>query len=429
MSKGIKFPSVRFTLKSEKGPDKLILAVFRYHKKKLVYSSKLKINERQWDKRRQSPRNVYPLYEEYKTDLDNIEKAINQYYQSLPEHKRLTLRNDEFKENLDAALGRKKIEKSETSTFSGFVNDYLKRRASRPDANKNTIKRYKNTLNHVEGYEKKNKVILLFEDINWSFKEHFCNYLYSPPFKQSQNTVHKHIKIVKMFMREAKKEGLHSNSIYEHREYSVSSLKVKKIALSKEDLRKIEKLDLSTNERLDRVRDLFLLSCYSGLRYSDFINIKKENKVKLEGYEFLNVITKKTGTEVLIPFTEEIDRILKKHGYKSPKPISNQRMNDYIKELCELAVIDEPILYQYSEGGIRKQKHVKKYELCTNHTGRRTWATQMYMDGYPIGLLRAVLGHSSDVIFLAYVGAEKKEYAIQLAKEMAKRKNLKLTVA
>ena len=425
MSKGIKFPSVRFTLKSEKGPDKLILAVFRYHGNKLVYSSRLKINERQWDKRRQSPRNVYPLYDEYKTDLDNIEKAINRYYQSITESKRLTLTNTEFKDNLDTLLGREEIEKNDFSTFSGFVRDYLSRRASRPDANKNTIKRYKNTLNHIEGYEKKKKVVLLFEDINWSFKEHFCNYLYSPPFKQSQNTVHKHIKIIKMFMREAKKEGLHNNSTYEHRDYTVGTLKVKKVALTRKNIQELEKLDLSYSERLNRVRDLFLLSCYTGLRYSDFINIKKENKVSVEGYEFLNVITKKTGMEVLIPYSNEIENILKKYDYNRPKPISNQRMNDYIKEICALANIDDPILYQYSEGGKRKQKYMKKYELCSNHTGRRTWATLMYMDGYPIGLLRAVLGHSSDAIFLEYVGAKKKDYAIQLAKEMAKKKGLK----
>jgi len=428
VSKGVKFPSVRFTLKSEKGPEKLILSVFRYHGKKLVYSTKLKINESHWDRKRQVPKNVFKEYEVYRSDLYSIQNAITAFYTSLSERKREVLSLIEFKEHLDMVLGRKEKEKNNSSFLTDFVEDYLERRGQKVNSNKSTLTKYKNTLKHLKGFENAKKLKLSYDDINWSFKDHFCNYLYQEPRKHSQNTVHKHVKILKLFMREAKKEGLHSNSIYEHRDYTVGALKVKKVYLTKEDLDKLKKLDLSECERLDRVRDLFLLSCYSGLRYSDFVNIKKENLVKIEGFQFLNVYTKKTGTEILIPFTDDLDKILKKYGYNSPKPLSNQRMNDYIKEVCNLARIDDPILYQYSEGGRRVQKHVKKYELCSNHTGRRTWASLMYLEGYSIGLLRAVLGHSSDSIFLAYVGAEKKDFAIQLAKEMANKHVLRKVI-
>jgi integrase len=282
----------------------------------------------------------------------------------------------------------------------------------------------KSTENHLIKFAEEQKRSFDFDDINWSFREHFLNYLYKEPRKLSQNTADKYIQILKLFMKEAQKDGLHSNTIYQEDGFKVGKMAVKKVALTKAELKAFKEADLKGNERLIRTRDLFLLACYTGLRYSDFINIRKENKVEIEGFEFLNVITQKTGEEVYIPFTNDLKELLEKYDYQSPKPISSQRLNEYIKDVCEIAKINEPIIYQYSEGGKKKQETKYKYQLISSHTGRRTWATLMYMDGYPIGLLRQVTSHSTDAMFLRYVGAKKKEYAVQLAKEMKKKQGV-----
>ncbi len=248
------------------------------------------------------------------------------------------------------------------------------------------------------------------------------NYLYEAPRNHSQNTADKYIQNVMFFMKEAQKDKLHSNEIYKESGFRVGRVAVRKISLNKDEVQQIKDLDLSDNERLDRARDLFLLACYSGLRFGDFINIKKENRIEYQGFEFLNVITQKTGEEVYIPFTEDLKELLEKYDYKSPKPISSQRLNEYIKEVCQLAGLTESIIYQYNKSGKKSQKTVKKYELISSHVGRRTWSTQMFMEGYPIGLLRQVTGHQSEAMFLIYVGAKKRDMAVALAIEM-ERKN------
>jgi integrase len=119
-----------------------------------------------------------------------------------------------------------------------------------------------------------------------------------------------------------------------------------------------------------------------------------------------------------IPLSKKVVAILKKRGGEFPRQISDQRYNDYIKEVCKLAELNEKIKGSKSKTEkkiTRKESGIfEKWELVTSHIGRRSFATNNY-GRIPTSLLINVTGHSTETMFLEYIGKTETEKAIQLA--------------
>lgn len=178
-------------------------------------------------------------------------------------------------------------------------------------------------------------------------------------------------------------------------------------------------LDLSNNPRLDRVRDLFLIGCYSGLRFSDFIRIRPDYIIREDGVEMIQIFTKKTDTEVVIPLVPELKTILEKYNYHSPKSLSNQKMNEYLKEIFRKAKFNQEILVKKSIGGQIQEIVHKKHELAQSHMARRSFATNFYHLGIPAAHLMLVTGHSTEKQFFDYINIDKIKNAKAMAKQVA----------
>ena len=125
-----------------------------------------------------------------------------------------------------------------------------------------------------------------------------------------------------------------------------------------------------------------------------------------------------------IPIHAKVQKLLDKNKGEFPNRISDQRYNDYIKEVCKIAGIDEEIqgkkqLNISKENETKKIRRVEgvypKYELVTSHIGRRSFATNYYGD-IPTSYLIYVTGHSSEVLFLNYIGKSNKDMALELTK-------------
>ena len=159
------------------------------------------------------------------------------------------------------------------------------------------------------------------------------------------------------------------------------------------------------------MRDLFLIGCYTGLRFSDLQQLRKEHFKN----NFVEINTLKTGQKVIIPQHWIISEILKKYDYNLPRMISNQKMNEYLKELGRLAQIDSIIIINQNSGGLQYDKRYKKYELITVHTARRSFATNMYLNDIPTISIMQITGHTSEKIFLRYIKVTKEENANKLA--------------
>ena len=169
--------------------------------------------------------------------------------------------------------------------------------------------------------------------------------------------------------------------------------------------------------KLDKVRDLFLIGCNTALRYSDYTNIKKGNiYTNDEGSEMLKITAYKGGETLDVPANYMVKHILSKYDYKLPEQISNQKTNDYLKELGELAGINREIIDTKRIGGKQETKTNLKYELISTHTARRTGATLMYLAGIPALSIMKITGHKTERSFLGYIRITSEENATLISK-------------
>lgn len=191
------------------------------------------------------------------------------------------------------------------------------------------------------------------------------------------------------------------------------------IYLTPAELEQIEEADI-TNEALRNARKWLLLGCNIGQRGSDLLKIDESNFVTRNGYEVIELKQQKTGKNVTIPVLETTKKILETG---LPYKISIQKLNDYLKDVCRIAEIDEP-----TEGGIievtkkgkgNKQKRkvygkYPKHQLITSHVCRRSFSSNNY-GILPTPLIMRITAHSTEKMFLNYIGKDSLDFAQQIA--------------
>ena len=269
-----------------------------------------------------------------------------------------------------------------------------------------TIKQYNNSLAKLKSYEKKRKVTLTFDKIDYEFYNDFINYT-TKELKLSCNSIGNIIKGIKLWMNAAQEEGLHKNMAYSSKTFKKPTESSESIYLSEEELSLIKSTNL-TNRHLENVRDLFLLACYTGVRSQDYSKLDKTHLIN-NGSMF-KVRTEKTDTEVIIPLHPIAKEILDKYDGK-PRVISNQKFNEYIKIVCELAKIVEPITLTMTIGGNKVSTTKPKFKFVSSHTARRSFATNAYKAGLPTLAIMAITGHTTEKVFLKYIKVTKEEHA------------------
>lgn len=259
-----------------------------------------------------------------------------------------------------------------------------------------------------------------FETITVDFHNDYTEYLKA--LELSTNTIGKDIKIIKAVMNEATERGINTNLQYKSRKFIKPTEETESIYLNKSELMELQSLDLSSNTRLDNVRDLFLIGCYSGLRFSDYSILTNQN-IK-DG--FIEISQIKTGDKIAIPVHPVVKRIFKKYNGKLPRSISNQKSNDYLKEIGKLLPsLSETFTHTITKGGTKIIKSRSKWELLTTHTARRSFATNSYLDGIPTISIMAVTGHKTEKSFLRYIKLTETDHAKIIQKHWNKQNQLK----
>ena len=135
------------------------------------------------------------------------------------------------------------------------------------------------------------------------------------------------------------------NMKFKRKKFAYNEEGTEHVYLTEDELAKLYALKIN-NKKLDEVRDLFIFGAWIGLRFSDFSNIKPENIIQIDGDSFIKTITQKTKELVIIPCNPVIMEIFEKYAdrpNKLPKTISNQKFNEYIKEECKLAELNEGV--------------------------------------------------------------------------------------
>ncbi|MCZ7610638.1 MAG: site-specific integrase [Ignavibacterium sp.] len=249
-------------------------------------------------------------------------------------------------------------------------------------------------------FQNKTYTKLSFGAIDLSFYDAFINYLIYTK-KMNSNSAYKNIALLKTFLAWSYDRGLNKYDYF--RKFKKKEFAVDIVTLSEKELKQLEDLDLSGEEnlRLDRTRDLFLFACYTGARFSDIFNISRAD-IK-ENVWYLRQVKTKNITE--IPLIDEAANILNKYElYEKPLPvITNQKLNQYLKELCEKAKLFDKVRITEQKGNQTIEKEYQKYELITTHTARRTFITLSLTKGMNAQIVMSITGHKSYNSFKKYV--------------------------
>lgn len=381
------------------GEETLIYLFVSYNGKRVKLSTGEKIKPLNWDEEKQRPKRDNKLLIRL-NDLERIATDV------LSEELRSGVIPTE-----EQLRNKIKVATLPVEAREGLISDYLKYLEDvKGEIAPQTIKVKTQLYNYLLKYQGIKKVTVGYESVNDDFYKRFTEFLRtafeseSLKIKKSalnNNTAGKQIAHLKAFMRYALKKGWTNNAAF--KDFKVTTNFVDSVHLTKEELLKLYELDLSDRPELDNSRDLFLLGCTTGLRYSDFSQIKPENFQTINRTEHIRIVTQKTKDTVSIPLHPFVKAILKKRRGKLPQSIQSQPLNRNLKTIGKLAEIDETVMVTTFVGTQKVQKSVPKYELIVSHTGRRTFATNLYFDKVPAMLIMKITGHKSESSFLKYI--------------------------
>jgi integrase len=396
-----------------------IFLYVRWDKKLLKFYIQESINPKYWqiDKKKENYQRAirtkdFPEYPEFNTRLDEVigtVKTVFRRFQNDNDQKKASVK--ELKELLNIEFQR--VEKNEVNLFN-FYQSYIDNAKAKYSLK--TIQWYENSLTVLTDFQKGYDEVIDFDTINMDFYNEFINYLtFIKEYKQ--NTIGKHIQNLKAVLNSATIGGKNSTMVFKSPMFKKPTENSIQIHLNEKEIEEIYLLDLSNDKRLERVRDLFIVGCWTGLRYSDFSKLRKENF--RDG--FINVDINKTKEQGLIipihPFVKQVMVKYQENENSLPTAISDDKMRKYLKEIGEkIPSLKDYCIKSFTKKGERVDVQKRKHDLIGTHTARRSFATNMYNEDNGIDTLdiMAITNHKTEKAFLTYIKTTKKEPAIKI---------------
>lgn len=424
----------KFYLKDNKASKRTpIILNLKVNGKPFRYSTQKSIEPELWDKETQKPTKDRKILNEYKKfiptlkeNLKDIENRIvnlnkdTSSFLSDVEQKGEILDFDKLRVFLDSkykTVITTEIDRSKL-TFNKFVDYFINGIESgnilissgRNFGQKyepSTIKTWKEWQTQLDLFQKHYKT-LHWGDFNMNVYEKTINYFYTKD--HSINTVGKFIKNLKAILRRGYRESHHENNIFSNPEFRVLSEDVDNVTLTAEEVKNLSNLEI-TDEVLDFHRDLFLIGCYTALRISDVLRLRKSHIIE---NKFIRIWMKKVTDPVVIPISKKLNTILKKYNYHIPK-VDRQDYGVNIKNICKDAGITELIEIKSSKGGSITYITKPKHSFIASHTARKTGATLMFLSNIKPLLIMKITGHKKERTFMKYINISQEESARLLA--------------
>ena len=378
---------------------------FNGHSVKVFFGES--INPKFWNEKdhRAKLRSTFRESSELNSRLDSMEMVIKDTYRaSRTGNGQKPISTAQFKAAMDEVLRPKK---ERTMTFFEFFDHFIEecevgtRRNGGKRFASGTIKAYRTAYNHLKSFADAGNDVR-FENIDMEFYNAYRSYVVNA-YNLKENSFGKDVKILKTILNDAAARKLHTNTAYKSKGFKVvDEASEHAIYLTVQEQIALAQLDLSQNKTLDDVRDLFLISCNTGLRYSDSSQLNESN-IKADG--LIHITQQKTGARVPIPINDVVKGILQKRGGQFPKAISNQKTNQYLKQIGKMVdCLHEPVLLTYEKGGQIITEQCKKFDLLTTHTGRRSFATNEYLKkDISVHLIMKITGHKNEASFFRYI--------------------------
>ena len=433
-----------FKLKEPESLEPTLIYLKSYLKRKrLVYSTGIKIRPKHWDDRVQRPvtyrlgkikdelkyssseilklekreidtlireeTRLNPSFETQMKYIINSLKKIEDEFEKAIQHlinHNLPINNRTVKAQLIRNINPDQPDSSEEKDFWQRLDEFIEIKG--PVFSPLTIKKYNTLKKRLIEFEKSTKYKITFESIDLVFYANYKAYLLDlkNPKRESKrgllnDTISKEFSAIKSFMQWSLEREYHSNTTFQSKQFSAKRKgKQDQVSLTRTEFESVYELDLSPNLTLEKVRDLFCFAVFTGQRWSDMIQFDKK---QLQGniWVFYSQKTKDYMKIPLMGYSSRALTILEKYNYILPK-ISQQRFNDYIKEVGDKAGINTKISIKRESGSRTITKSGPKYTFITSHVARRTCVTLMLELDYPIAIIRKITGHKDIETLMRY---------------------------
>lgn len=404
---------------SESNKETSITVRTRWKKQTLIYSTGIKIKPTDWNPRQERVRKSCNKYSEFNDHLEAEIKLIEKAKVAFKGTYGHTPTSKQFKAFLSKYRKEQSEENADNLTFDYFelVEDVAKQHDRRlknegKDISRNSVSTsHRQTAKVLREFQSSTGNVIAFDIIDLDFYYDFVDWCtYKKGY--SVNNTGKHIKNIKVIMNEANERELTDNQKHRSKKFKVLQEEVDNVYLTHEELRSLAELDLTNKPHLNKARDLFLIGAYTGLRISDFKRIRKHH---IQEDSFIRIEMSKTGNTVEIPMQLVLRKLLDSYDYNPPK-MQDQKVNDYIKVVCELAGINETVTRERTKRGKKVTIRQPKYELVTSHTARRSFATNCFKDGLDSLTIMQITGHKTEKAFMKYIKATPSDYRERMRK-------------
>ena len=330
-----------------------------------------------------------------KTPASVINRTIQKYEDAFlkiknrSESESIDFTPEEFRNLFNIEIGKEVSTKTKSSSFFEIYDIFIFDEAQNNQWNKRTIQKMQTQKKVLYEFDFE----MRFEKFNEEYISSYQKFLEDKDHKNS--TISKELAALKWFLKWAKRKGYNKFSEFELFKPKIKNIQKKIIFLNQSELKKLREFEIpEENKNLEKIRDIFLFQCFTGLRYSDVFNLKKANIRE----NYIEVTTLKTSENLIIELNKLSKNILERYkdieGEKALPVISNQKMNDYLKELAELAGINDLVTTTYYKGNVRFEEITPKYALLGTHAGRRTFVCNALSLGIPPNVVMKWTGHS-----------------------------------
>lgn len=456
--------------KREKGTASVYLRVQKRNPKlNILVCSKVSVDIQQWDKvtqdvakwndycKTQDGRKVKETLDSISSAIDNLisqgiyDKArIDEVVEDVvfrEERERQRIQEEEERQEQERLRQIKEQEeearKADVILFlenflEGIKNGRIKNKAE--NYTPNTCKVWSNFLGILKRFIQ--IYPFTWKDINKALADHFVSFMEKNGYMVT--SINKYIICFKAMIQNAMDQELHNNPIA-LRAFSKKKIqetdKAKEIYLTKAELQALYEMPLEGLK--DKVRDVFLVGCYTCQRFSDYARLEKENfTTTAKGTKVVRIVQEKTGNDVVIPIlNDNLLHIAEKYGYDIPK-VNDVILNRYIKQILKELSSTVPSLARKERTLLTMKEREKekqglvsferdnkenvikpRYELVSSHTARRSGITNLYLSGnFDTYQMMSISGHKDEKTFYEYIKLSSDEVADSIAKKMDERK-------
>jgi integrase len=407
--------TIKFLIKGNSNPSSIYIR-FRHGKQyDFTKSTSLLINPSYWSKTKGNVKQIAENKE--KKNLQNTLNELSTYI--LNDFNEVysnggIMNKDWFQNALKTCLNQNtNVDFNYFTDYANYFYDNLENRILsqyKTGVTENTKKRYKTIINKIKEFETYKKKRLEIIEINLKFHTDFIYFLHNIQ-KLNYNTTGRYLMLVKTICLNAKTYGLKIHPEIEGDKFKGTKEKVSFITLSKPEIQNIYQKSFKDKPYLENAKNWLIIGVWTGARVSDLLNFTKKN-IKNGFIEYTAI---KTNQKIILPLHQQVKEILENENGDFPRNISNQKFNDYIKIICEKVGINEDVegskMKKLKKGVWRKVKGTyKKHELVSTHICRRSFATNHY-GKLPTPVIMAVTGHTTEKMFLNYIGKTAKDNA------------------